>query len=80
MTTHAGFVWPRWVKVSAAVAAVLGGGAAGLELWNDAPEPCRPMIVAGPGALFCPHPAHMLTERHPYGALPSIACECTNIK
>lgn len=76
-TERAGFKWPTWTKVAAALVAVLGGGGyTALELVSDDPGPCRPMIVAGPGALYCPHPDHMLTERHPYGALPSIACEC----
>ena len=78
---RAGFKWPTWAKVSAVLAILLGGGGyAGLELWDDPSEPCRPMIVAGPGGLYCPHPDHVLTERHPYAAMPSIACECKDIQ
>jgi hypothetical protein len=76
-TTRAGFRWPTWTKWAAAVVAVLGGGGfTALELVDDKPEPCKPMIVAGPGVLYCPHPDHVLTERHPYANVPSIACEC----
>jgi len=83
VTEQAGFVWPRWLKGSAIIAALVGGGGWGLSalVLEDDPEPCKPGIMVGrTGLLSCPHPDHYETGRHPYAPVPSIECECANMK
>jgi len=82
VTEQAGFKWPTWAKVGAVLVALAGGGGyAGALVLEDDPEPCKPGIMVGrTGLLSCPHPDHYETGRHPYAPVPSIECECANMK